>query len=680
MSDSFALNPFVSIADDGTVIVTVNKSEMGQGVYTSLPMLVAEELGCELEGVRVEPAPVDPVYNHTMFPFQVTGGSTSISSEWIRMRRAGAEAREKLIAVAAAAWNVDRSACRAEDGAVIGPGNERIGYGQLAREAASMPVPGDISLKDPSVFTVVGTARRRLDSPEKVNGRAIFGIDVAIPGMLTSVIARPPIFGAKAKSYNAEKALAVPGVREVVSTESGVAVVADAFWPANLGRRALQVEWDQGPLPHLSTAEMREDYAARARTPGIVARKTGEAEASFAGALTHVEAEYEIPYLAHAPMEPLNCLVDLKDDECEIWTGTQFQTVDREAAARVAGLDAEKVRIHTTLLGGGFGRRANPQSDFVVEAVQVAKAVGKPVKVIWTREDDIKGGYYRPMAYHRMKATLDPAGNLVAWKHTLVSQSIMRGSPFEGLMMGDAIDETSVEGAKDLPYDIPHVLVDLHTTEVPVPVQWWRSVGHSHTAFAVETFMDEVAHHAGRDPYEFRRTLLAGDPRRRGVLDLAAEKAGWGRVLPEGRAQGIAVHGSFGSFVAQVAEVSVDPDGRVRVHRVVCAIDCGMIVNPLTIEAQMEGAIAMGLSAALYGEITLKDGRVEQGNFTDYSILRIDEMPVVDVHIVPSKDAPGGTGEPGVPPVAPALSNAVFAATGKRVRRLPIRREELKKA
>jgi isoquinoline 1-oxidoreductase beta subunit len=680
MSDSFALNPFVSIAADGTVIVTVNKSEMGQGVYTSLPMLVAEELGCELEGIRVEPAPVDPVYNHTMFPFQVTGGSTSVSSEWIRMRRAGAEAREKLIAVAAAAWNVDRSACRAEDGAVIGPGNERIGYGQLAREAASMPVPGDISLKDPSVFTVVGTARRRLDSPEKVNGRAIFGIDAAIPGMLTSVIARPPIFGAKAKSYNAEKALAVPGVREVVSTESGVAVVADAFWPANLGRRALQVEWDQGPLPHLSTAEMREDYAARARTPGIVARKTGEAEASFAGALTHVEAEYEIPYLAHAPMEPLNCLVDLRDGQCEIWTGTQFQTVDREAAARVAGLDAEKVRIHTTLLGGGFGRRANPQSDFVVEAVQVAKAVGKPVKVIWTREDDIKGGYYRPMAYHLMKAALDPAGNLVAWKHTLVSQSIMKKSPFEELMINDAIDETSVEGAKDLPYDIPHVLVDLHTTEVPVPVQWWRSVGHSHTAFAVETFMDEVAHRAGRDPYEFRRTLLASDPRRRGVLDLAAEKAGWGRVLPEGRAQGIAVHGSFGSFVAQVAEVSVDPDGRVRVHRVVCAIDCGMIVNPLTIEAQMEGAIVMGLSAALYGEITLKDGRVEQGNFTDYPILRIDEMPVVDVHIVPSKDAPGGTGEPGVPPVAPALSNAVFAATGKRVRRLPIRREELKKA
>ena len=306
--------------------------------------------------------------------------------------------------------------------------------------------------------------------------------------------------------------------------------------------------------------------------------------------------------------------------------------------------------------------------------------MGKPVKVIWTREDDIKGGYYRPMAYHRMKAALDPAGNLVAWKHTLVSQSIMKKSPFEELMIDDAIDETSVEGAKDLPYDIPHVLVDLHTTEVPVPVQWWRSVGHSHTAFAVETFMDEVAHHAGRDPYEFRRTLLAGDPRRRGVLDLAAEKAGWGRVLPEGRAQGIAVHGSFGSFVAQVAEVSVDPDGRVRVHRVVCAIDCGMIVNPLTIEAQMEGAIAMGLSAALYGEITLKDGRVEQGNFTDYPILRIDEMPVVDVHIVPSKDAPGGTGEPGVPPVAPARSNAVFAATGKRVRRLPIRREELKKA
>ncbi len=679
MSDSFALNPFVSIAADGTVIVTINKSEMGQGVYTSLPMLVAEELGCTLEAIRVEPAPVDPVYNHTMFPFQVTGGSTSVSSEWNRMRRAGAEAREKLIAAAAAAWNVDKSACRAEDGEVIHPGGERIGYGQLARKAASMPLPGDIPLKDPSAFTIVGTPRRRLDSPEKVDGRAIFGIDAAIPGMLTSVIARPPIFGAKAKSYNAEKALAVPGVREVVSTESGVAVVADAFWPANLGRRALQVEWDEGPPAHLSTAAMREEYAARARTPGAVARKTGDAEASFAGTLTHVEAEYELPYLAHAPMEPLNCLVDLRDDECEIWTGTQFQTVDREAAAQVAGLDAEKVKIHTTLLGGGFGRRANPQSDFVVEAVQVAKAVGKPVKVIWTREDDIKGGYYRPMAYHRMKAALDSAGNLVAWRHTLVSQSIMRGSPFEALMMDGAIDETSVEGAKDLPYDIPHVLVDLHTTDIAVPVQWWRSVGHSHTAFAVETFMDEVAHEAGRDPYEFRRSLLAGNPRHRGVLDLAAEKAGWGRPLPEGRAQGIAVHSSFGSFVAHVAEVSVDPDGRVRIHRVVCAIDCGMVVNPLTIEAQMEGGIVMGLSAALYGEITLKDGRVEQGNFTDYPILRIDEMPVVEVHIAPSKDAPGGAGEPGVPPVAPALSNALFAATGKRVRRLPIRREELKK-
>jgi len=680
MTDSFALNPFVSIAADGTVTVTVNKSEMGQGVYTSLPMLVAEELGCALGAIRVEPAPVDPVYNHTIFPFQVTGGSTSVSSEWDRMRRAGADAREKLIAAAAAAWDVDRSGCRAEAGAVVHPAGERIGYGQLAQKAASMSVPADVPLKDPTAFTIVGMPTRRLDSPEKVDGRAVFGIDAVTPGALTSVIARPPVFGAKVKSFNAEKALAVPGVRDVVAAGSGVAVVAEAFWPANLGRRALEVEWDEGPLARLSTTTMREDYQSRARTPGVVARKAGDVEACFAKALKQVEAEYELPYLAHAPMEPLNCLVDLRDGECEIWTGTQFQTVDREAAARVAGVGAERVKIHTTFLGGGFGRRANPQSDFVVEAVQVAKAVGKPVKVIWTREDDIKGGYFRPMAYHRMRAALDSAGNLVAWRHTLVSQSIMKGSPFEALMMGDAIDETSVEGAKDLPYAIPNVLVDLHTTDVGVPVQWWRSVGHSHTAFAVETFMDEVAHEAGKDPYELRRALLESSPRHRGVLDLAAEKAGWGRPLSEGRGRGIAAHSSFGSFVATVAEASVGPDGKVRVHRVVCAIDCGMVVNPLTIEAQMEGAIVMGLSAALYGEITLKDGRVEQGNFTDYPILGIGEMPLVEVYIVSSKEAPSGVGEPGVPPVAPALSNAIFAATGKRIRSLPIRREELKKA
>ncbi len=505
-----------------------------------------------------------------------------------------------------------------------------------------MPVPGDIPLKDPSAFTVVGTPRRRLDSPEKVNGRAIFGIDAAIPGMLTSVIARPPIFGAKAKSYNAEKALAVPGVREVVSTESGVAVVADAFWPANLGRRALQVEWDEGPLAHLSTAAMREDYAARARTPGIVARKTGDAEASFAGALTHVEAEYELPYLAHAPMEPLNCLVDLKDDECEIWTGTQFQTVDREAAARVAGLDAGKGEDTYDPPGGRFRTQGQPPIGFCGRGRAGGQGRGQAGQGDLDPRGRHQGRLLPADGISSNESSPRSAGNLVAWKHTLVSQSIMRRSPFEALMIDGAIDETSVEGAKDLPYDIPHVLVDLHTTDVAVPVQWWRSVGHSHTAFAVETFMDEVAHEAGRDPYEFRRTLLASNPRHRGVLDLAAEKAGWGRPLPEGRAQGIAVHSSFGSFVAQVAEVSVDPDGKVRIHRVVCAIDCGMIVNPLTIEAQMEGAIVMGLSAALYGEITLKDGRVEQGNFTDYPILRIDEMPVVEVHIAPSKDAPGG--------------------------------------
>jgi isoquinoline 1-oxidoreductase beta subunit len=673
-------NAFIRITPDDTITFIINKSEMGQGVYTSLPMLIAEELNCDWNKIRVESAPVAPVYNHTAFGIQMTGGSTSVWSEYDRLRKAGAAAREMLIAAAAAVWKVGKSGCRAQNGVVLGPDGKKLTYGQLAEKASKLPVPKNIRLKDAASYKLIGKPRRRLDTPEKTNGTAIFGIDAGTPGMLTAVIARPPVFGGKVKDFNAEKAKAVKGVVDVVRIGDKVAVVAESFWPAKLGRDALEVTWDEGPNAGLSTDRMRQEYAGLAKTPGSVARKEGDPSEALAKAARQISAEYEVPYLAHACMEPMNCCVDLSAGKCEIRTGTQFQTVDREAAARVAGLTPDQVRIHTTFLGGGFGRRANPHSDFVVEAVQVAKVLMKPVRVVWTREDDMKGGYYRPMWYDRLEAGLNAKGKPVAWQHTIVGQSIIQGSPFEKNMIGkDGLDPTSVEGAKEIPYEIPNILVDLHTTKVGVPVQWWRSVGHSHTGFVVESFIDELAHAAGKDPYEFRRRLLAGHPRHRGVLELAAKNAGWGKALPGGRARGIAVHESFGSYVAHVAEVSVTPEGRVRVHKVTCAVDCGRFVNPSTIEAQMESAVVFGLSAALHGAITLKDGRVEQGNFDDYQVLRMNEMPEVKVHIVKSAAKPGGIGEPGVPPVASAVCNAVFVLTGKRIRRLPIRADELKK-
>ena len=665
-------NAFLRITPDNVVTIMVNKSEMGQGVYTSMPMLVAEELECDWSKVRVEPAPVEPVYNNPATGIQMTGGSMSVRTEWERLRQVGAAAREMLIAAAAATWKVDKASCRAENGTVVDASGKTLTYGQLAEQAASLPVPEKVTLKDPSAFKIIGKPTRRIDTPEKINGKAIFGFDVTRPGMLTALVARSPVFGGRVKSFKSEKATAVPGVREVVQIESGIAVVADNFWSAKKGRDALDIVWDEGPVSALSTEAMREQYAKMAKTPGTMARKDGDPEKAIASAAKRVEAEYEVPYLAHASMEPLNCFVDLSADRCEIWTGTQFQTVDRDNAARIAGLKPEQVKVHTTFLGGGFGRRANPHSDFVVMGVQVAKAVKKPVKVVWTREDDMKGGYYRPMWYSRLAAGLDTGGNVIGWRHTIVGQSIMAGSPFEQRMVKDNIDATSVEGAQDTPYEIPNILVDLHSPKIGVPVQWWRSVGHSHTAFVVESFMDELAHAAGKDPYEFRRALLAKHPRHRGVLDLAAEKAAWGAPLPAGRSRGIAVHSSFGSFVAQVAEASVSPAGEVRVHRVVCAVDCGRTVNPATIEAQVESAIVFGLSAALHSAITLKNGRVEQSNFHDYRVLRMNEMPVVEVHIVPSTEPPSGIGEPGTPPIAPAVANAIFAATGKRIRRLPI--------
>jgi isoquinoline 1-oxidoreductase beta subunit len=668
-------NAFLRIGEDESVTVIVAHAEMGQGVWTTMPMLLAEELGCDWAKVRVEEAPAAPVYAHPAFGMQMTGGSSSTWSELDRYRQAGAMAREMLIQAAAEQWKVDPSACKVEAGFVVS-GDKRLSFGKLAAAAQKRTPPASVRLKDRKDWKIVGHPTKRLDSPEKVTGQAQFGLDVRLPGMLTAVVARAPVFGGTVKSFRADRAKAVPGVKAVVQVPSGVAVVGDHFWAAKLGRDALEIDWDLGPGAQLDSERLRQEFRSAAGTPGMKAAAAGDVDAGLRSAAKTVEAEYEVPFLAHAPMEPLNCTVRLGRDGAEVWTGTQFQTMDQTVTAQIAGLKPEQVQIHTMFLGGGFGRRATATSDFVSEAVQVAKAVGGgvPVKVVWTREDDIRGGYYRAMFVHRVRAGLGGDGKPTAWRHTVVGQSLAEGTPFAAMMIKDGVDATSVEGVADSPYvkGTPSHLVDLHSPKNAIPVLWWRSVGHSHTAFVMETFVDELAHAAGQDPLEYRRKLLSEHPRHVGVLSLAAEKAGWGRPLAGGRFLGLAAHESFGSWVAQVAEVSV-ANGRVRVHRVVCAVDCGVCVNPAGVRAQMEGAVAFGLSAALHGELTLKAGRVQQSNFHDYPLLRLNEMPEVEVHIVTSDEKAGGIGEPGVPPIAPAVANAVFAATGKRLRRLPFR-------
>ncbi|MEX0880819.1 MAG: xanthine dehydrogenase family protein molybdopterin-binding subunit [Thermoanaerobaculia bacterium] len=664
-------NAFLRIGEDETVTVLLAHSEMGQGVWTTLPMMVAEELECDWSKIRVENAPAAPAYAHTGWGMQATGGSSTTYSELDRYRQVGAMAREMLVAAAAAGWKVAPSTCRAEKGFVVS-GNRRASFGSLAKAAQAQKAPSAVKLKDRKDWKILGKPTKRLDSAVKVTGKAQFGIDVQMPGMKTALVARPPVFGGKVKSFRDEKAKAVPGVRAVVQVPSGVAVVADHFWAAKLGRDALEIDWDLGAGASLDTPKMTAEYRALAGKDGLKAAAAGDVGTALASAKTRVEADYEFPFLAHATMEPLNCAVRIGPDACEIWTGTQFQTLDQAVAAKITGLQPEQVKIHTTFLGGGFGRRATPTSDFVAEAVHVAKAAGVPVKVVWTREDDMRGGYYRPMWAHKVIVGLGQDGSPIAWRQQIVGQSIIEGTSFAAMLIKDGIDATSVEGVTDSPYieATPNRFVGLHSPKSPVPVLWWRSVGNTHTAYVMETMVDELAAAAGQSPVAYRRALLKSSPRHLGVMELVVAKAG--AAPPPGQSRGLAVHKSFESYVAQVADVSVEK-GRIRVHRVVAAIDCGICINPAGVTAQVESGIVYGLTAALYGEITLKDGRVQQGNFHDYPVLRMNEMPKIEVHIVESGEKSGGVGEPGTPPIAPAVANAVFAATGKRLRQLPLR-------
>ena len=681
-------NAFISIGTDDSVTVIAKHLEMGQGTYTGLATLAAEELDADWAKVRVEGAPADNKRygNKLMGGIQGTGGSNAMAASFEVMRQAGASARAMLVAAAARRWGVAPESITVKNGVVHHAASGRhASFGQLAEAAAQETVPQAVKLKDPKDFTLIGKTIPRQDTRDKINGRAMFTQDVQLPGQLTALVAYPPRFGGKVERFDATAAKAVAGVVDVVAIPSGVAVVAKDFWSAKKGRDALKVDWDESAAFRLGSPDILAQFKELAAKPGAVARHDGDVAAGLAGAAKRLEASYEFPYLAHAAMEPMDCVVRLSPEGCEVWNGEQFQTVDQGAIAKVLGLKPEQVKIHMLYAGGSFGRRANPHSDYLLDAVHIAKAMdGKaPVKLVRTREDDMRAGYYRPAYLHRLQGGLDGSGHPVAWQQRIVGQSIIAGTAFSANLIKNGVDLTSVEGAANLPYAIPNLQVDLHSPELPVPVQWWRSVGSTHTAYATETFADELARAAGQDPVAWRRSLLKNHPRHLGVLELAAAKAGWDRPLAPGKAgerrgRGVALHESFNTVVAQVAEVTVQADGSFRVERVVCAVDCGLAINPDVVRAQMEGGIGFGLAAALSGAITFKDGQVEQSNFDDYPVLRLPDMPRVEVHIVPSAAPPTGVGEPGTPVIAPAVANALFAATGKRLYKLPFDTAALK--
>jgi isoquinoline 1-oxidoreductase beta subunit len=654
---------FIHIGSDDAVTFVIVKGEMGQGTVTSLSMILAEELDCDWAKVRTEFAPVDP---SSYGPMQGVYGSTSIRTMWTPMREAGATARAMLVQAAAEQWKVNPAQIRTENGWVIGPSNGmKASYGSLADRAMQLPVPTNVPLKDPKTFKLIGTSAKRLDTREKVSGATRFGIDAHVPGMLYAVTVRCPVFGGKVAGFDASKAKATPGVKDVIQISSGVAVLADNTWSAMQGRRALSVQWDEGPNANLNSETIRARMAALANQPGAVAKTVGDGPGTIAAAAKKLDAVYEAPFLAHACMEPLNCTASVKADGCEIWASTQMPTGAYQIAAKITGLKPEQIRVNTMFMGGGFGRRGGV--DFVGEAVEISKAAGVPVKLTWLREDDIQNGPFRPAAYVKFGGALDSDGWPSAFTARVVCPS------FFG--RGDGVDGIAVEGVDDLEYKFPNFHVEYQKAGGEVPTSFWRSVGYSQNTFFSESFLDEIAAAGGKDPLEVRRRLLKDSPRALDVLNLAAEKAGWGKA-PAGRFQGLALVNNLGSFTAEVAEIAME-NGKLRVLRVVCAVDCGRTVNPAIIKQQMESGIVYGLTAALKGRITIEKGRAQESNFDKYDMLRIDEMPVVDVHIVNSEREPGGIGEAAVPPIAPALANAVFAATGKRIRSLPIRTEDL---
>jgi isoquinoline 1-oxidoreductase subunit beta len=674
----FAPNQWLRIDRDGVVTITNSVPEMGQGTSTTMPMIVADELDADWGKVRTEQAPANPkLYANPVTGTQSYGGSRGVRDHLQMWRKAGAAARQMLKQAAADEWGVPVDQVETDGGTVVHrPSGRKLLYGQLVDRAAQLPVPQDPPLKKPGEFRYIGKEGiGRLDIPAKVDGKAVFGMDVRVPGMLVASIERCPVFGGKAQSVDSTAAKAVPGVRHVVQVSHGVAVVADNFWSALNGRRALKVTWDEGPVGKISSADISRGYADAVKQPGQVARKDGDAEKALGGAAKAIEATYEVPFLEHACMEPMNCTAHVTKDAVTVWAPTQNPGGTQATAAKLGGVPPEKVTVNTTMLGGGFGRRG--EVDFVTDAVETSKAVGVPVKVMWTREDDIRHSFYRPATYNWFRAALDERGTPVAWYHRIAGPGILIQ---KGRAQKGTVDPAAVEGARNMPYDIANLQVEWADKDFGIPVGFWRSVGASQNAFIVESFIDELAHAAGKDPYEYRRALLGKSPRHKAVLETAATKANWGAPLPAGRARGIAVAFSYGSYAAHVIEASVAPDGTVRAHRVVCAIDAGIAVNPDQVRAQMEGGSVYALTAALYGKITIDHGRVEQSNFNDYPMMRIAEMPKVEVHIVDSGEAPGGLGEPGVPPVAPALTNAIFVLTGKRVRRLPIDKAMLKRA
>jgi CO/xanthine dehydrogenase Mo-binding subunit len=673
---AFAPNAFVRIGTDGRITLIMNQVEMGQGMYTSMPMLIAEELEVGLDQVQLEHAPPDDkLYGNPLVGFQMTGASSSVRMMFQPLRKAGASARAMLVAAAAQSWGVDPASCRAEKGVVTHVATGRtLTYGALADKAAKLPVPEHVTLKDPKNFHLIGTPAKRLDTPDKVNGKAQYGIDVRLPGMKIATVASSPVVGGKVAGLDERKALAIKGVHQVVRLDDAVAVVADNMWAAKQGLAALAIRWDDGPNAKVSTADVVQGLDQASQKPGVVARKQGDAAAALAGAARKVDAVYQAPFLAHATMEPANCTVHVRKDGCEVWTGSQVLTRVQATAAQVTGFPRDKVVVHNHLLGGGFGRRL--EVDIETLAVRIAKQVEGPVKVVWTREEDVQHDVYRPYYYDRIAAGLDAHGKPIAWSHRLVGPSILaRWAPpaFKDGLDGDALD-----GAVQLIYDIPAIQVEYVRHEEPVlHTGFWRGVGVTHNTFVIESFIDELAAASKQDPVAFRRAMLGKSPRAKAVLDLAAKEAGWGKPLPAGRGRGVSLlYSGWDTYLALVAEVEVPKSGDVRVHRIVCAVDCGTMVNPDIVKAQVEGGVNFGISGALWGEITLKNGRVEQSNFNNYRVLRMNETPPIEVHLVRNGEAPGGMGEPGTAVTAPALANAIFAATGKRLRTLPLKPEQ----